>query len=175
MASRQEPPLGPRSPSSSQNEENVLEKLRQLRLWQQKQQEELFLQQQLELDLIRQSKQKEEEMEEEEEYKNSSSETNTSIGRSPVNNQPVRPNPLQPAGHTLSGSSIASNQSNQSADSGMLSGHSCPDVDLMRRRSQANEEDEGSSGFETPESDDALSETDDTNNKQVDTLCSCVM
>ena len=146
MASRQEPSFGPRSTSSSsQSEEKVLEKLRQLRLWQQRQQEELFLQQQLELDLVRQSKLKQEEEmeEEEEEYKNSSSETNTSsIGT----NQPVRPNPLQPAGHTHSGSSIASNQS---VDSGMLSGHSCHDVDLTRRRGQVNEGDDGSSGFET--------------------------
>uniref|UniRef100_A0A1X7TNW4 Centromere protein J C-terminal domain-containing protein n=1 Tax=Amphimedon queenslandica TaxID=400682 RepID=A0A1X7TNW4_AMPQE len=164
MASRQEPPSGLLPSSSYQSEEKVLEKLRQLRLWQQRQQEELFLQQQLELDLLRQSKLKQEEEmeeEEEEEYKNSSSETNTSfIG----NNQPVHSNPLQPAGHTHSGSSIASNQS---ADSGMLSGHSCHDVDLTRRRGQVNEVDDGSSGFETPESDDVLSETDEANNKEL--------
>ena len=122
---------------------------------------------------MRNATRKKEEEEEDEDYSNSSSEmTDSSPKQSPLNERSVpRSNPLQPAGHTLSGSSISSNQS---VDSGMLSGHSCPDVDMMRGRVQEEEEEEegeGSSGFETPESDEVLSESDEyDNNKMVNKI-----
>ena len=156
----------------------VLEKLQQLRLWQQQQQENLLKQQQYELSslkneqdtirkrlgLIKDTDNTNENLnkltlpsappvESEQNTSNEyviSSKTSPQTGIMPSIKQDAPfCGSLQPEGHTISGSSLTSTHS---ADSGMLSGPTSA-VDVLQRPSQDLEEQlDHSSGFQTPES-----------------------
>lgn len=175
------PPCVPPSFSNSPTDgQQMIEKLKQLREWQQRQQEQLRVQQQLELVALKRRQ---------ESIKNR---PNVSPLVQSITNHPQPPSPppssppssknmkdttqedktsnnnnntgsLQPAGHTVSGSSISSNNS---ADSGMLSGRSSA-IDVLRNSGEGEGEGKGSdedcehsSGFQTPES-DVLSEEEE--------------
>lgn len=151
------------SPDALQ-QHHLLEKLKQLRLWQEQQQEQLLLQQQEELVNLRSEQatlrtqlglNKPDDTESISDSPESDSLGTSNFSNVIQSNVSSCTNSLQPLGHTVSGSSLLSNRS---ADSGMLSGQSSA-VDVIRRPS-----DEGrSSGFHTPSSDDVIveSETED--------------
>lgn len=154
------PSISPFTSPDGGHQLQMLEKLKQLRLWQHQQQEQLLAQQQQELVTLKHKQ--------------------DAIKTRPGPSLPISSNPLikligvsndvplnidtpsqglQPTGHTISGSSISSCHS---ADSGMLSGQSSA-VDMLRRPSGVEGSYEGSehsSGFQTPLS-DVLSDSEE--------------
>ena len=132
--------LSPPNPFSGTQQAQVLERLGQLRQWQKQQQDQIFMQQQIVLQSITASQDEEKRVvTSDDSYSGDKNQNHTPLSTS---------NPLQPEGHTISGSSFHSN------DSGMLTGQSsATDV----KYALAIEEPEsatlcGSSGFQTPES-----------------------
>ena len=152
------PSVSPFSSSTERtdlHQNQLLEKLKQLRLWQQQQQEQLLLQQQKELINLR----AEQDCIRKQLSLNKSHTASTCVNfnsdvlpeepysQSDVSSQLMSCNSLQPVGHTVSGSSLSSTQS---ADSGLLSAQSSA-VDVLKKP-YSSETDE-SSGFHTPSSD----------------------
>ena len=150
--------LSPSNPFSGTQQAQVLERLGQLRQWQKQQQDQIFMQQQIVLQGITASQDKEKRVQQQillqditqDKEERDITSNDSYPGDNNRNHAPLSTgnNPLQPEGHTISGSSLHSN------DSGMLTGQSsATDV----KYALAIEEPEsatlcGSSGFQTPES-----------------------